>query len=122
MSQNMSKHVILVQNMSFWVNLGENFKKPIVIFGINTFEKIFKFQTNNALIRHNQARTWKTYCPIWNQYLRNCENTKFNVKEKKLNLGQKSPYIWSHQTGICKIWYRKKSFKIDFPNVFFDHI
>ena len=57
MSQNMSKHVILVQNMSFWVNLGENFKKPIVIFGINTFEKIFKFQTNNALIRHNQART-----------------------------------------------------------------
>ena len=57
MSQNMSKHVILVQNMSFWVNLGENFKKPIVIFGINTFEKIFKFRTNNALIRYNQART-----------------------------------------------------------------
>ena len=78
----------------------------------------FKFRSKNASLNFSQSEIWKTFCHIWNQILRICQNANYvflalNWKNllsckmtdlepmKKLGFMLKKSWIWSKR---CLIW------------------
>ena len=95
----------LVPKMSFWVNLGQNLKK-LVILEVSTFQ----FLKCKVLRKTKKLWVWKqnchisillNYCHIWNQHF-------WILKRKKINLRPKLPDLvvfWlNFEKNFCHIW------------------
>ena len=62
-----------------------------------------KFGTKNALVGYFGVKIFKSYCHVWNQYLRISVIPKSVKKQKCLNLGPKMPYLGIFDPK-CLIW------------------
>ena len=98
----------------FWVFLGKNFKKTIVIFEMTTLKFVYLQNFTEKQKCQNlgpkvsdfgifSAGVWKQYCHIWNQHPRICLIAKICGKTKMPKCGTQNASVGYFWARILKI-------------------